>query len=721
VVALAQTASAAAAHSRASHECRFAAEPPSRVSDLVRLIDAGLDPSPTPDARHEQVFRILLVALGFFLAAAALAILWRRTIGLQHDQQLAQRDATYRALLEQTQEAVSVSVDGSVAYANPACLQMFGYDKPPVGASISTFFSPDSGEQVLEIARRRMEGGPAPELYEAIGQRADGSTFDVELRVTPVEFEGKRGTQAILRDITGRKGMEAELRESEERYRLLFERNLAGVYRSTAGGRLLECNRAYAQMMGYASPAEAMAQPALAYYASPLDREDFLARLRREGSLVNYESRARRKDGSLVWVIENVSLIRSEEDGEEILLGTAFDMTERKRLEEQLLQSQKMEAIGRLAGGIAHDFNNLLTAVSGYTELLLGQLPDEDPRRESAEEIRQAGRRAAALTQQLLAFSRRQVLEPRVLDLNAVISNMEKMLRRVIGEDVELTTSLSDGLWRAKADPGQIEQVILNLVVNARDAMPRGGQLTLETANVELDEKFANRYATVQPGPHVMLAVSDTGVGMDAELQARLFEPFFTTKERGKGTGLGLSTTYGVVKQSGGSIWVYSEPGHGTTFKIYLPQCEEPLAAPAAAPPLDLPRHGSETVLLVEDEPEVRRLVAKILGMQGYAVMTAASPAEAIAISKRHAAEIHVLLTDVIMPGMNGRELASALANGRPRMKVLYMSGYTDAAITRQGILDPETAFLSKPFTPDALARKVREVLDSPGVNLKSS
>ena len=336
-------------------------------------------------------------------------------------------------------------------------------------------------------------------------------------------------------------------------------------------------------MMGYASPAEAMAQPGSAFHADAQAREAFLDRLRREGSLVNFENQARRKDGGLIWIVENVSLLRSD-DGDEVLLGTVFDMTERRRLEEQLRQSQKMEAVGRLAGGIAHDFNNLLTVIAGYSELLLRELPGGRPAPRERRGDPPGGQRAAAgLTQQLLAFSRRQVLEPRVLDLNAVIAGMERMLRRVIGEDVELITALDPDLWRAKADPGQIEQVILNLVVNARDAMPRGGPLTIETANVELDDEYAGHYVAVQPGPHVMLAVSDTGVGMDAELQARLFEPFFTTKEQGKGTGLGLSTVYGIVKQSGGSIWVYSEPGHGTTFKIYLPRCEEPLEDRAAA------------------------------------------------------------------------------------------------------------------------------------------
>ena len=649
-------------------------------------------------------------AAALIAAASIVALVWRRAVGLRHGEQLMDSDERYRNLLEQTQEAVAVGVGGRVAYANPACGEMFGYSETMVGRPISAFFAPGSRELVEEIVQHRTQGRVAPELYEVVGQREDGTTFDVEIRATPVQFEGMPGAQAILQNITGRKRMEAELRDSEERYRLLFERNLAGVYRSTAEGRMLECNRAFAKMMGYASPAEVLAQPAVAFHADSHAREIFVERLRREGSLLNQENQGRRKDGSLIWVIENVSLMHSEDATDEVLLGTVFDMTERRKLEEQLLQSQKMEAVGRLAGGIAHDFNNLLTAVAGYTELLIGQFEEGDPRLEFAEEIREAGKRAASLTQQLLAFSRRQVLEPRVLDLNAVIANMEKMLRRVIGEDVDLMTSLSPSLWRAKADPAQIEQAILNLVVNARDAMPRGGQLTLETANVELDA----RYASGVPGPHVMLAVSDTGVGMDTEQQARLFEPFYTTKERGKGTGLGLSTTYGVVKQSGGSIWVYSERGQGTTFKIYLPRCEEPLDETHEAPLPAIPLTGTETALLVEDEPEVRRLVEKILGMQGYTVMSAASPAEAIAHSRGHSGTIEILVTDVIMPGMNGRELARVLLTTRPSLRVLYMSGYTDAVIAQQGILEPGTAFLSKPFTPDSLARKVREVLDAP-------
>ncbi len=605
--------------------------------------------------RRVQTLWILIAAAALFGAITALGLAWQRSMRLRHYEQLSDRDARFRSLLEQTQEAVAVGVGGKVAYANPACVQMFGYSRPLAGMPIAIFFSPGSREQVDEIVEHRIQGRATAELFEAVALRADGTTFEVEVRVSPTTFEGKSASQAILRDITARKRMEADLRDSEERYRLLFERNLAGVFRSTVGGRMLECNRAFAQMMGYASPAEVLAQPAVAFHEDARAREVFLERLFDEGSLVNHEMKLRRKDGSLLWVIENVSLLRAENETGEVILGTLFDMTERRKLEEQLLQSQKMEAIGRLAGGIAHDFNNILTAVSGYTELLIGQLASGDPRRESAEEIRQAGQRAAALTQQLLAFSRRQVLEPRVLDLNSVISHMERMLRRVIGEDIELTTSLSTGLWRTRADPAQIEQAILNLVVNARDAMPRGGQLTLETANVELDA----RYSGGAPGPHVMLAVSDNGVGMDQEQQARLFEPFYTTKDRGKGTGLGLSTTYGVVKQSGGTIWVYSERGQGTTFKIYLPRSEQPLDEPSESPTLAAPLNGTETALLVEDEPEVRGLVERILRMYGYTVLSAGSPAEAIALSASRPGTIDILVTDVIMPGMNGRELVA--------------------------------------------------------------
>ncbi|MBI4483969.1 MAG: response regulator [Acidobacteria bacterium] len=388
--------------------------------------------------------------------------------------------------------------------------------------------------------------------------------------------------------------------------------------------------------------------------------------------------------------------------------------SERKKLEEQLRQAQKMEAIGQLTGGIAHDFNNLLTVINGYADLSLARLPEKDPAHKHLEEIRKAGHRAASLTHQLLAFSRQQILEPKVLDLNAIVVEMEKMLRRLIGEDIELACALAPDLGRVKADSGQIEQVIMNLAVNARDAMPQGGKLTIETANVELDEAYARNHVAVRPGAYVLLAVSDTGCGMDKEVQSHLFEPFFTTKEPGEGTGLGLSTVYGIVKQSGGNIWVYSEPGHGATFKIYLPAVEEvvAVASPEGARPLAM--GGSETILLAEDDEPVRNLARQILEMHGYTVLEAQNGREALEICKRHEGPIHLMVTDVVMPQMSGRDLADRAAQLRPGIKLLYLSGYTGKAIVQHGVLEPGVAFLQKPFTPDALARKVREVLDAP-------
>jgi signal transduction histidine kinase/DNA-binding response OmpR family regulator len=390
------------------------------------------------------------------------------------------------------------------------------------------------------------------------------------------------------------------------------------------------------------------------------------------------------------------------------------ELAERQRLEEQLLQSRKMEAIGQLAGGVAHDFNNILTAITGYSELLLGDLSSYDSRHADVQEIKKAADRAAALTRQLLAFSRRQVLQPTVLNLNVVISNMEKMLRRLIREDIELVIALDPELGRVKADMGQIEQVIMNLAVNARDAMPQGGKLTIETANVVLDEEYAQQHVDVQPGPYVMLAVSDTGVGMDEETRSHLFEPFFTTKEVGEGTGLGLATVYGIVKQSGGHIWVYSEPKPGTTFKVYLPRVEEAVeSGKQVQSPAESPR-GSETVLLVEDADMVRDLAYRVLLQNGYTVLEARDGREALQVCEEHEGPIHLLMTDEVMPQMSGRELADRLMPLRPEMRMLYMSGYTDDGIIRHGVLEPGVAFLQKPFTPDALTSKVREVLDAP-------
>jgi two-component system cell cycle sensor histidine kinase/response regulator CckA len=383
-----------------------------------------------------------------------------------------------------------------------------------------------------------------------------------------------------------------------------------------------------------------------------------------------------------------------------------------QRVQEQLHHAQRLEAIGRLAGGIAHDFNNLLSVVLGYSSSIAAELAPEHPVQADVEEIRRAGERAAELTRQLLAFGRRQVLEPRVLDLNEVMTRVERMVRRVLGENIELVTVPQPSLWLVKVDPGQIEQAILNLVINARDAMPNGGALTIETCNVEFDKDYAAAHIGASAGSHVVLAVSDTGAGIPKGVQPRIFEPFFTTKEVGKGAGLGLATVFGIVKQSGGHIWFYSEVGQGTTFKLCLPRSNEPLAGQdqRAEPPTAAPR-GHETILLVEDDPQLRAMARAILVRQGYQVLDAPDAAEALTMSARFSGEIALLLTDVVMPKMSGRDLARALLETRPRTKVLYMSGYTDNAIVHNGVLDPGVHFLQKPITPDALARKVRQVI----------
>ncbi len=391
------------------------------------------------------------------------------------------------------------------------------------------------------------------------------------------------------------------------------------------------------------------------------------------------------------------------------------DITEHKRVEERLRESHKMEAVGRLAGGVAHEFNNLLMVIRGYSELLLQRSSANDLVHTNAEEIRKAADRAASLTRQLLAFSRKQVLQPKVLDLNAVVTEVEKILRRLIGEDIELVTALEPALGCVKADPGQIEQIILNLAVNARDAMPRGGRLTLETSNVELEEDFARQHSSVASGPHVLLAVSDTGTGMDAETRSHIFEPFFTTKGWDKGTGLGLATIHGIVKQSGGIIWVESAPGRGTTFKICLPRVEVPAAAEGKSTGLTTPPRKSETILVVEDEEGVRQLMREFLAGKGYTILEARDGTEAIQLAQQHRGPIHLLMTDVVMPGMSGGDLAQRLASLRPETKVIYVSGYTDDAIVQHGVREEGTVFLQKPFSLDALARTVREVLDSKG------
>jgi len=508
-----------------------------------------------------------------------------------------------------------------------------------------------------------------------------------------------------------RKRTEEQLHESERKYRLLFETNPEPMFvYDFETLRIMAVNEAAITRYGYSeSEFLALTIRDIRSVEEQARLEQELARRTDEGA-VRTDVRHRAKDGRLF----EVDLVARplEFAGRRARLVLARDVTAQRHLEHQLRQSQKMEAVGQLAGGIAHDFNNLLTAILGSTQLLLHATPPGDARREDVEEIRNAGLRAAELTRQLLAFSRRQVLAPKVLELNAVVANMDKMLRRLIGDDVELATALHAEAGAVNADPGQLEQVLLNLVVNARDAMPGGGRVLIETTRMTLRDELVERRHRLPPGDYVCLAVADSGLGMDEATQAHLFEPFFTTKEVGKGTGLGLATVYGIVKQSGGYIWVYSEPGRGTTVKVYLPRVRGAAEPPLPAPELPPLRGGKETVLLVEDAAPVRTLARRSLEARGYRVLDAADGPSALELSARHAGEIDVLVTDVVMPGMSGRELAERLAPTRPRMKVLYTSGYTDDAMVRQGVLNAGVAFLQKPFVPDTLARKVRDVLD---------
>jgi PAS domain S-box-containing protein len=500
---------------------------------------------------------------------------------------------------------------------------------------------------------------------------------------------------------------------SEAKFAKAFNANPSGMAITTMDGGVVDVNEAFVRTLGY-SREEAIGRSTveLGLWPTPEERLRVVQQAQALGRIQAVEIEVRTKEGVSRTLLYSAELI--ELDGAPHVLVLTTDITERRQLEDQLRQAGKMEAVGQLAGGVAHDFNNILTAILGYADLLAADLPAADRRLEDVDEIRKAARRATALTRQLLAFSRKQVLEPRVLGLNELVDNMDKMLRPILGENVELRAAPAADLHTVRADPNQIEQVILNLAINARDAMPKGGKLTIETANVELDADYAARHATVVPGHYVMLAVGDTGTGMDEATQKRIFEPFFTTKEAGRGTGLGLSTVYGIVKQSGGSIWVYSELGRGTTFKIYLPAVDAPAEGlgRAAAPAKDL--SGTETVLLVDDDEQLLHLAERALAARGYTVLAADRGATALDIARRHQGSIHALLTDVTIPDMDGRALAAALRAERPEMRLLYMSGYADQAIVHHGVLDADVAYLPKPFTTEAIARRVREVLDAP-------
>ena len=625
----------------------------------------------------------------------------------ENDALLLVRELT-RAGLEPVVERVETAVAMQAALDRQGWDIVLGdYSMPQFGGAAALALLRERGLDVPFI----IVSGTIGEERAVAAMKAGASDYvpkDKLKRLVPV-------IERELREAAGRRERrraEAALREAEAGYSTLVEQAPVGIYRSNPAGRFLSANRALACILGYDSPAELLGLDMTRdVYADPAERQRLLDRdSYTEREYDEVEATWKRKDGRRLTVQLSVRAVRDGSGDVEYYETFVRDVTEQRRLEGQLLQAQKMEAVGRLAGGVAHDFNNLLTVILSYSDLLLEDLPPEIPDRADVAEIRKAAVAASSLTRQLLAFSRQQVLEPRVLDVNTVVASTEKLLTRLLGEDVSLTTTLAAALGAVKVDPGQLEQIIMNLAVNARDAMPRGGRLSIETANVEMDESYVHGHPLARPGHYVMLAVSDTGTGMDAATQARIFEPFFTTKEAGKGTGLGLATVYGIVRQSSGFIWVYSEPGHGTSFKIYLPRVDEPVS-PAGAPAPQVVG-GSETVLVVEDVAAVRAVTRQMLERQGYCVLEAANGATALSLARQHQSAIHLLVTDVVMPEVSGRELADQLVQLRPDMRVLFMSGYTDDAVVRHGILQEGIAYLQKPFTPDTLARKVRAVLD---------
>lgn len=617
---------------------------------------------------------------------------------------------------------VMIDTDGNIAFCNDYLLRLSGWEQEEtIGQNWFKMFLP---EHEQERVRKLLDEIPAngsmvPHFINDIKTRSGEHRQVKWTNTTLFDSDGDFiGVVALGNDMSECRRMENALRKSEERYRELVENARDIIYTHDLDGNYTSINQAGEQITGY-TQAETLKMNFIQTVAPEyLDKAYQMIAKKVSGERATaYELEIIAKDGRRVTVEVNTKLV-FHDDVPVSVQGIARDITERKLLEAQLRQSQKLEAVGQLAGGIAHDFNNMLTAITGYSSLGLRKLQPDDPLRHTFEEINKAGARAAALTRQLLAFSRKQILQPKVLNLNTVVSDLEKMLRWLIGENIDLRTILEPKLGMVKADPGQIEQVIMNLVLNSRDAMQHGGVLTIETFNIHIDTEIVTHHIPVQPNSYVMLIVSDTGTGMSEETKRHIFEPFFTTKELGQGTGLGLATVYGIVKQSGGYIWVYSEPGFGTTFKIYLPLVGEKVVTEKSHEykrvfePVSLFK-GTETILLAEDEEIVRNLVREELISHGYNVISAENGEKALLMGEQYEGKIDLLMTDVIMPELSGRELAQEILRRRPETKALFMSGYTDNSIVHHGILDSDIAFIQKPFTTNSLIRKVREVLDN--------
>jgi two-component system, cell cycle sensor histidine kinase and response regulator CckA len=633
------------------------------------------------------------------------------------EESLRLQEARFRALIEKSHDGILLtSSDGKTLYASPTAKRIIGSGHRDQLEAFD-FVHPDDRASLAQARKRILERPNASAMIEFRVQLPDGSVRWVEGVGTNLLHEPAIAAIVVnFRDVTERKETVEALRVSETRFARLADSGIIGIVVSDLAGNMIDANEASLRMTGYSREDVREGRVLLAKVTPPeWSAGDAIAgeQLRTLGMATPWEKELLRKDGSRVPVLVGVAMLDHVK-----CITFLVDLTERKRAEEalhrtedQLRHMQKMEAVGRLAGGVAHDFNNLLSVILSYAGLLLADIPEGDPMRGDVEEVKRAGERAANLTRQLLLFSRHQVVQPKVLDLNDLLMQMDKMLHRLIGEDVELTLLPAAMLGHVRIDRGHVEQVVMNLVVNARDAMPTGGKLKIETANVLLDEEFAQCHLGVKPGPHVMLAVSDTGVGMDPTTQAHMFEPFFTTKEIGQGTGLGLSTVFGIVQQGGGSIWVDSETSRGSTFKVYLPRVDENVDTLETREP-SRSMGGSETILVVEDEEQVRAVVCGLLRRSGYRVMEAHNVAEAVLLCGSNPDVIHLLLTDIVMPEMSGPELARRVRVARPDMKVLCMSGYTDDSIVHYGGLDPCLAFVAKPFTSESLTTKVREVLD---------
>lgn len=624
------------------------------------------------------------------------------------EDEIRRSEARFRRVVESNMLGIFFwARSGEITDANGAFLDMVGCTREDLARGMYwKDMTPPEYWHIDENAMRELAASGVCETYEKEFTSKDGTRISILIGAAKFEVEENSGVAFVL-NISDRKKAEKAVRSSESQFRALFKNALDAVLISDDHGVYIDANPAACELMGMS-------------YDDLIGHKlsDFTERVPKaenpQTELQLLEAGATsgvfplgRPDGTIVEVDSTMTenFLPSRH------LSMLRDVTERRKLEEQLRQSQRLESVGMLAGGIAHDFNNLLTVITGYADLALTRLDESDPLAVYVQAINKAADRATSLTSQLLAFSRKQVLQPKILDLNSVVTQIEQMLGRLVGEDMELRASLATELGRVKADPGQIEQVIINLAVNARDAMPTGGKITIETANVYLDEEYARQHIGVRPGRYVMLAVSDNGHGMTAETQKSIFSPFFSTKPIGKGTGLGLATVYGIVKQSSGNIWVYSEVGVGSSFKVYLPLVEGEVDESPAAVAQPEVRTGTETILLAEDEEMVRNLASHSLKLFGYQVLNAASAGEAMAIAEEHEGPIHLLVTDVVMPRMNGKELAERIGILRPDIPVLFMSGYTDQSIVHHGVLDEGIAFIGKPFTPTALRRKVAEVL----------